>query len=83
VTFALGTSLFIKAIQYGGSKHVGTFGKDFGETLPEYVAPDRARSLSSQNGSLAIQSLFKILTFLILRNARLSNRVVYLETEHH
>lgn len=61
---------------------MGTFGKDFGETLPEYVAPDRARNLSCQNGSLAIQSLFKILTFLILRNVRLSNRVVYLETEH-
>ena len=51
---------------------MGTFGKDFGETLPEYVTPDRARSSSRQKGSLASQNLLKILTFVDIRNARLS-----------
>lgn len=50
-------------MQHGGSKHMGTFGEEFGETLPEYVAPDRARSSSRQNGSVAIQTLLKIQIF--------------------
>ena len=51
---------------------MGTFGKDFGETLPEYVSSDHARSPSRQRGNLASQNLLKILTFIDIRNVRLS-----------
>lgn len=45
-TFILVTSLPVEAIQYGGSKHMATACAEFGEILPEYIAPDHTRNSS-------------------------------------